>query len=86
MYPKGKLWVGENETSKYRLLVLNQLKERGLEDILIVSTDSLHGFSRAIEAVYPKSEIQKCIIHQIRDSTKYVSYKDIKKLMKDLKQ
>ncbi len=85
MYPKGRPWVGENESSKYWLLVLNQLKERGLEDILIVSTDNLPGFTQAIEAVYPKAEIQKCIIHQIRNSTKYVSYKDIKELMKDLK-
>ena len=79
------MWVGENEASKYWLLVLNQLKERGLEDILIVSTDNLPGFTQAIEAVYPKAEIQKCIIHQIRNSTKYVSYKDIKELMRDLK-
>lgn len=79
------MWIGENESSKYWLLVLNQLKERGLEDILIVSTDNLPGFTQAIEAVYPKAEIQKCIIHQIRNSTKYVSYKDIKELMKDLK-
>ncbi|WP_195890876.1 IS256 family transposase [Anaerococcus provencensis] len=79
------MWVGENESSKYWLLVLNQLKERGLDDILIISTDNLPGFSQAIEAVYPKAEIQKCIIHQIRNSTKYVSYKDIKELMKDLK-
>lgn len=79
------MWVGENESSKYWLLVLNQLKERGLEDILIVSTDNLSGFSQAIESVYPKTEIQKCIIHQIRNSTKFVSYIDIKELMKDLK-
>mgnify|MGYP002653842283 FL=1 len=78
-------WVGENESSKYWLLVLNQLKERGLEDILIVSTDNLSGFSQAIESVYPKTEIQKCVIHQIRNSTKFVSYRDIKELMKDLK-
>ena len=57
MYPKGRHWVGENESSKYWLLVLNQLKERGLEDVLIFSTDNLPGFSQAIEAVYPKSEI-----------------------------
>ena len=79
------MWVGENESSKYWLLVLNQLKDRGIEDVLIFSTDNLPGFSQAIEAVYPKAEIQKCIIHQIRNSTKYVSYKDIKELMKDLK-
>ena len=51
------MWVGENESSKYWLLVLNQLKERVLEDILIVSTDNLPGFSQAIEAVYPEAEI-----------------------------
>ena len=79
------MWVGENESSKYWLLVLNQLKERGLEDILIVSTDNLSGFSQAIESVYPKTEIQKCVIHQIRNSTKFVSYRDIKELIKDLK-
>ncbi len=60
MYPRGRPWVGENESSKYWLLVLNQLKERGLEDILIVSTDNLPGFSQAIEAVYPEG-IRKLI-------------------------
>lgn len=79
------MWVGENESSKYWLMVLNELKNRGLEDILIVSTDNLPGFSQAIEAIYPNTEIQKCIIHQIRNSTKFVSYKDIRELMKDLK-
>lgn len=79
------MWVGENESSKYWLMVLNELKNRGLEDILIVSTDNLPGFTQAIEAIYPKTEIQKCIIHQIRNSTRFVSYKDIRDLMKDLK-
>ena len=80
------MWIGENESSKYWLMVLNQLRDRGIEDILIISTDNLAGFSQAISAVYPKAQIQKCIIHQIRNSTKYVSYKDIKELMKDLKE
>lgn len=79
------MWVGENESSKYWLMVLNQLRDRGVEDILIFSTDNLPGFTQAIEAVYPRAEIQKCIIHQIRYSTRYVSYKDIKELMRDLK-
>ncbi|MFM1515795.1 transposase, partial [Helcococcus ovis] len=79
------MWIGENETSKYWLMVLNQMKDRGLEDILIISSDNLPGISQAIEAVFPKTEIQKCIIHQIRNSTKFVSYKDLKDLMKDLK-
>jgi transposase-like protein len=80
------LWVGQNESSKYWLSVINELKNRGVDDILITCVDGLSGFSEAISAVYPKTEIQKCIIHQIRNSTKYVSYKDIKKLMADLKK
>jgi transposase-like protein len=64
---------------------LNSLKNRGVDDILIACVDGLTGFTGAIEAVYPKTEIQQCIIHQIRNSTRYVSYKDIKALMADLK-
>ena len=79
------MWVGENESAKYWATVLNSLKNRGVEDILIVCTDDLTGFSAAIESVYPKTEIQNCIIHQLRNSSKYVSYKDIKALMADLK-
>lgn len=79
------MWVGENESAKYWATVLNSLKNRGVEDILIVCTDNLTGFSAAIESVYPKTEIQNCIIHQLRNSSKYVSYKDIKALMADLK-
>lgn len=80
------LWVGENESSKYWLSVINEIKNRGVEDILITCVDGLTGFNEAIRAVYPKTEIQKCIIHQIRNSTRFVSYKDIKKLMADLKK
>ena len=79
------MYVGENESSKYWLMVLNDLRNRGLKNVLIFSTDNLPGFSQAISAVYPKAEIQKCIIHQIRSSTKYVNYKDLKELMGDLK-
>ncbi len=79
------MWVGENETSKYWLMVLNNMRDRGLEDVCIFSTDNLPGFTQAMEAVYPKAEIQKCVIHQIRNSTKYVSYKDRKALIADLK-
>lgn len=79
------MWVGENESAKYRANVLNSLKNRGIQDILIACTDNLTGFSAAIEAVFPKTEIQNCIIHQLRNSGKYVSYKDIKALMADLK-
>ena len=79
------MYVGENESAKFWLSIMNGLKNRGVEDILIACVDSLNGFPQAIEAVYPKTEIQQCIIHQIRNSTKFVSYKDIKKLMADLK-
>lgn len=79
------MWVGENESAKYWATVLNSLRNRGIEDIFIACTDNLCGFSTAIEAVFPKIEIQNCIIHQIRNSSKYVSYKDLKALMADLK-
>lgn len=80
------MWVGENESAKFWLSILNGLKNRGVEDILIACVDGLTGFTNAIEAVYPKTEIQQCIIHQIRNTTKFVSYKDIKALMVDLKK
>ena len=79
------MWVGENESAKFWATVLNGLKNRGVEDIFIACTDNLTGFSSAIEAVFPKTEIQNCIIHQLRNSSKYVSYKDLKALMADLK-
>ena len=79
------MWIGENESAKYWATVLNSLRNRGIEDIFIACTDNLCGFSTAIEAVFPKTEIQNCIIHQIRNSSKYVSYKDLKALMADLK-
>ena len=79
------MWVGENESAKFWASVLNSLRNRGVQDIFIACTDNLTGFSNAIEAVYPKTEIQNCIIHQLRNSSKYVSYKDLKLLMADLK-
>lgn len=80
------MYVGENESAKYWLNIINGLKNRGIEDILITCVDGLNGFPEAISAVYPQAEIQQCIIHQIRNSTRYVSYKDIKALMADLKK
>ena len=79
------MWVGENESAKFWLSKLNELKTRGVEDILIACVDGLTGFSNAIESVFPQTQIQQCIIHQIRNSTQFVSYKDIKALMNDLK-
>lgn len=79
------IWLGANESSKYWLSVLNGLKNRGLQDILIASVDGLSGFVEAINVAFPKTEIQRCIIHQIRSSTRYVSYKDVKQFTADLK-
>ena len=79
------IWLGASESSKYWLSVLNGLKGRGVQDILIASVDGLSGFVEAINAAYPKTEVQRCIIHQIRSSTRYVSYKDAKQFTADLK-
>ncbi len=79
------IWVGENETSKYWLTVLNDIQKRGIQDVLIFAIDGLNGFNEAIQAVYPKAEIQRCIVHQIRSSLKFVSWKDRKAVAKDLK-
>ncbi len=80
------MWVGGNESAKYWLGVLNEIKNRGVEDIMIVSVDGLTGFGDAIHAVFPQTEIQRCIVHQIRYSTKFISYKDIKPFMVELKR
>lgn len=79
------MWIGENESAKFWLSVLNELKNRGVQDILITCVDNLTGFTQAISACYPQTEIQKCIIHQIRNSTRYVSYKDLRRVTADLK-
>ena len=78
-------WIGENESSKFWLNILNEIGNRGVQDILIISVDNLKGFSEAIKGKYPNSEIQKCIVHQIRNSIKYVASKDLKEFTKDLK-
>ena len=79
------IWIGEHESSKFWLNVLNELKSRGVMDVYLFCTDGLCGMMQAIEAVYSKSRLQRCIVHQIRSSTRYVSYKDIKDLVRDLK-
>jgi len=79
------LWLCETESAKYWLAVLNELKNRGLEDVLIFSVDNLSGISEAIQAAFPQAEIQKCVVHQIRNSLKHVSWKDRKEMVKDLK-
>ncbi|EQH97524.1 transposase, Mutator family protein [Clostridioides difficile F314] len=76
------IWIGENESSKYWLKVLTDVKNRGVKDILIASVDGLVGFSDAIKAVFPDTEIQRCVVHQIRNTLNYVSYKNRKELQK----
>ncbi|WP_234120032.1 IS256 family transposase [Clostridium hydrogenum] len=79
------IWVGANESSKFWLSVLNDLKNRGVKDVLIFCVDGLNGFKEAIGAVYPFAKIQRCIIHQLRSSMKYIPYKDRKAFASDLK-
>ena len=79
------LWISENEGAKFWLGNLTEMKNRGMHDMLIACTDNLTGMSEAISAVYPKCEHQLCIVHQIRNSLRYVSYKDRKELVSDLK-
>jgi Transposase and inactivated derivatives len=80
------LWLSENESASFWTTVCNELKNRGIQDILVVCRDNLSGFSTAIESAFPGAEQQLCVIHQIRNSTKYVSYKEIKPVMADLKK
>lgn len=79
------MYINENEGSKFWLQVLTDLQNRGVEDIFIASIDNLTGFADAIESIFPNTEVQLCVVHQIRNSQKYLSYKDIKAFMKDLK-
>lgn len=78
--------IGNNESSKYWLGVLNELKNRGVKDILIVCADGLTGIKEAINAAFPNTEYQRCIVHQVRNTLKYVSYKDRKEYANDLKE
>ena len=80
------MWIAENEGAKFWLSVLTELKNRGLNDILIACVDGLKGFPDAINSVYPKTRIQLCIIHMVRNSLKYVSWKDYKAVTSDLKR
>lgn len=79
------LWISENEGSKFWLSILTELNQRGVKDILIACVDGLTGFPEAINAVFPKTKIQLCIVHLVRNSLRYVSYKDMKAVAADLK-
>lgn len=78
------MYIGEHEGAKFWLQVLTDLQNRGVEDIFIASIDNLTGFAEAIESIFPQTEVQLCVVHQIRNSQKYLSYKDVKPFMKDL--
>jgi putative transposase len=80
------IWIGEQESSKFWLMVCNDLKNRGVEDILIACMDGLNGLPDAIKAVYPNVTIQSCIIHEIRNTLRYIASKDQKEFMRDLKE
>lgn len=80
------LWLAETEGAKFWLSVMTELKNRGLEDILIACVDGLKGFPDAIAAEYPQAQIQLCIVHMVRNSLKYVSWKDYKAVTADLKR
>lgn len=77
--------VGANESSKFWLGMLNDLKTRGVKDVLFFCVDGLPGFKEAIQAVYPQAERQRCVIHMLRNSFKYVNYNDLKKFSSDFK-
>lgn len=79
------LQIGENESSKYWLGTLNDLKNRGVKDIMLICADGLTGMKEAISAAFPNTEYQRCIVHQVRNTLRYVSYKDMKKFASDLK-
>jgi transposase-like protein len=80
------MWIEQNEGSKFWMGILNELKNRGVQDILIAAVDGLSGFPDAINAVFPKTEVQLCIVHMVRNSVKYVSFKDRKAVTADLKE
>lgn len=80
------MWLAENEGAKFWLNVLTELKNRGLNDILIACVDGLKGFPEAINAVYPETQIQLCIVHMVRNSLRFVAWKDYKAVTRDLKQ
>ncbi len=79
------LYIGEAEGARFWLTVLSDLQNRGVRDIFIASIDNLKGFAEAVESIFPNSQVQLCVIHQIRSSTRYVPYKDIAEVMKSLK-
>ena len=79
------MWLGKNESAAYWMSVLTDMKARGLQDILITATDNLNGFTQTIRSVFPESATQICVVHQIRNSCRYVVWKDKKEFSRDMK-
>ena len=80
------IWIGKNEGSKFWMQIITELKNRGVEQIYVVCVDGLKGFTEAIGSIFPNTIVQLCIVHMVRNSVKYVSYKDLKEVTKDLKK
>ena len=77
--------IGENESAKYWLGVLNELKNRGVKDVLVICADGLSGMKEAVNTAFPQTELQRCIVHQVRNTLKYVGAKNKKEFSNDLK-
>ena len=77
--------VGNNESAKYWLFALNELKNRGVKDILVICADGLTGMKEAVNAAFPQTELQRCIVHQVRNTLKYIGEKNKKEFANDLK-
>lgn len=80
------IWIGKNEGSKFWMQIITELKNRGIEQIYVACVDGLKGFPEAIGSIFPNTIVQLCIVHMVRNSVKYVSYKDLKEVTKDLKK
>lgn len=80
------IWIGESESSKFWMTILSDLRNRGVEDILIACVDGLSGFQEAINAVFPKTEVQRCIVHQVRYCSRFVSWKEMKPFCSDMRK
>jgi putative transposase len=80
------IWIGESESAKFWLSVLSEIKSRGTQDVLLCCVDNLTGFSEAITAAFPRTQIQKCLVHQVRNSLRYVSSKEVKQVASDLRR
>ena len=80
------IWISKTEGAKFWMQVVTELKNRGIEKIYVACVDGLKGFTEAINSVFPETTVQLCIVHMVRNSVKYVSYKDLKEVTTDLKK